>query len=237
MTKKNSIKVLIIDDNISILQYLKTLLQRFNFEIKTSSNGYEGLQDSAEFKPDIIFLDLMMPNIDGIKMLQLKKVLNDIKEIPVIVISANAGRHNVLAAIEAGADRVLAKPINVKQLKATVNELIGYDCFERNDSVELNEELENIKNKEHSELPEKFEELKIILTNAIIEREPKIITETASSLIDYAKTVSDKIVKELLTDLRNKEYHKPSDWMFAELLIKQISHEVSKLNKSNYVNK
>ncbi|MCB0752634.1 MAG: response regulator [Ignavibacteriae bacterium] len=236
MTKKNNIKELIIDDNISILQYLKTLLQRFNFEIKTSSNGYEGLQDSAEFKPDIIFLDLMMPNIDGIKMLQLKKVLNDIKEIPVIVISANAGRHNVLAAIEAGADRVLAKPINVKQLKATVNELIGYDCFERNDSVELNEELENIKNKEHSELPEKFEELKIILTNAIIEREPKIITETASSLIDYAKTVSDKIVKELLTDLRNKEYHKPSDWMFAELLIKQISHEVSKLNKSNYVN-
>ena len=236
MTKKNSIKVLIIDDNISILQYLKTLLQRFNFEIKTSSNGYEGLQDSAEFKPDIIFFFFFMPNIDGIKMLQLKKVLNDIKEIPVIVISANAGRHNVLAAIEAGADRVLAKPINVKQLKATVNELIGYDCFERNDSIGLREELENIKKEEYSELPEKFEELKIILTNAIIEREPKIIAETANSLIDYAKMDSDKTVKELLSDLRNKEYQKPSDWMFAELLIKQISHEVSKLNKSNYVN-
>ncbi len=122
---KNNIKVLIIDDNYSILQYLKTLLERYGFVVKTSSNGYEGIQNSAEFKPDIIFLDLMMPNIDGIKMLQLKKVLNDIKDIPVIVISANAGRNNVIAAIEAGADRVLAKPINIKQLKAAVNELLN----------------------------------------------------------------------------------------------------------------
>jgi CheY-like chemotaxis protein len=234
MTKKNKIKVLIIDDNFSILQYLKTLLGRYNFEIKTSTDGYEGLQDSAEFKPDIIFLDLMMPNIDGIKMLQLKKVLNDIKEIPVIVISANAGRNNVLAAIEAGADRVLAKPINVKQLKATVNELLGMECFE-NESKESEKFIET--NFKDSELVKKFEEYKDVILSAINNRDQQTLKESTTLLLDYADVSSNKVTRDLLNDLKNKDYQKPSDWMFAELLVKQIKHEINKLSSTNYINK
>ena len=63
MQKNNKTKVLIIDDNHSILEYLKTVLSRYHFQIKTSTDGLEGLHGVAEFKPDIIFLDLMMPNI------------------------------------------------------------------------------------------------------------------------------------------------------------------------------
>ena len=234
MVKKNNIKVLIIDDNYSILQYLKTLLGRYNFEIQTSSDGYEGLQNSAKFKPDIIFLDLMMPNIDGIKMLQLKNVLNDIKEIPVIVISANVGRNNVLSAIEAGADRVLAKPINVKQLKATVNELLGMDCFER--EIDREQIIDKVSN-DVSELTEKFEEYRELILNAINKRDQKIIKETAALLLEYAENNSNKNISDLLNDLKIKEYQKPSDWMFAELLMKQIKHELEKLNNLKFINK
>jgi len=234
MVKKNNIKVLIIDDNYSILQYLKTLLGRYNFEIQTSNDGYEGLENSAKFKPDIIFLDLMMPNIDGIKMLQLKKVLNDIKEIPVIVISANAGRNNVLAAIEAGADRVLAKPINVKQLKATVNELLGRECFEREivQKDNFDEKEDDI-----SELIEKFEEYRDIILDAINKRDQKALKEITNMLFEYSSKNSNKIIKDLLNDLKMKEYQKPSDWMFGELLVKQIKHELDKLNNSSFINK
>ncbi|MBK7104407.1 MAG: response regulator [Ignavibacteriae bacterium] len=233
---KNNVKVLIIDDNYSILQYLKTLLERYGFTVKTSTNGYEGLQDSAEFKPDIIFLDLMMPNIDGIKMLQLKKVLNDIKEIPVIVISANAGRNNVIAAIEAGADRVLAKPINIKQLKATVNELLNFECF----GTETENEYQNVlvqKNENELDFIEKFSEYKINLSEAIENREPKNLKNIVNVLIDFAGKSSRLIVKELLNDLSKKEFAKPSDWMFAELIIKQIEHELNKSNKQNLITK
>ena len=215
---KNNIKVLIIDDNYSILQYLKTLLERYGFVVKTSSNGYEGIQDSAEFKPDIIFLDLMMPNIDGIKMLQLKKVLNDIKDIPVIVISANAGRNNVIAAIEAGADRVLAKPINIKQLKAAVNELLNKECFDFENECELPIETKD----EKIEVFEKFEEYKSILENSIEGREPKVLKDTVKILRDYSNNEKQSMVKNLFNDLLQKEFQKPSDWMFAELIIKQI---------------
>lgn len=230
---KNNIKVLIIDDNYSILQYLKTLLERYGFVVKTSSNGYEGIQDSAEFKPDIIFLDLMMPNIDGIKMLQLKKVLNDIKDIPVIVISANAGRNNVIAAIEAGADRVLAKPINVKQLKAAVNELLNKECFDLQNEFELPIETKD----EKIEVFEKFEEYKSILENSIEGREPKVLKDTVKILRDYSNNEKQSMVKNLFNDLLQKEFQKPSDWMFAELIVKQISHELKKINNQNLITK
>ncbi len=231
---KNNLKVLIIDDNYSILQYLKTLLERYGFTVKTSTNGFDGLQESAEFKPDIIFLDLMMPNIDGIKMLQLKKVLNDIKEIPVIVISANAGRNNVIAAIEAGADRVLAKPINVKQLKATVNELLNMECFETENEFEI---APVQKNEKESDFLEKFNECKINLVEAIENREPNNLKDIVSLLINYANKNVKTIANDLLNDLSKKEFLKPSDWMFAELIIKQIDHELNKSNKQNLITK
>ncbi|MCB0730270.1 MAG: response regulator [Ignavibacteriae bacterium] len=220
MTKKNKIKVLIIDDNYSILEYLKTLLRRYNFEIKTSSDGYEGLQEVAEFKPDIIFLDLMMPNIDGLQMLQLKKVLNEIKDIPVIVISANAGRNNVLAAIEAGADRVLSKPINVKQLKSAVDELLGGSFFELVNNVNEIETDENI----NSELNEKFEEYKTSLIEAIKLRNAESIRKISVLLQNYCNENNN--IKDLLKIIEEKKYEKPSDWMFAEMKIKEIEQNI-----------
>jgi len=230
MLKKNKPKVLIIDDNYPILKYLKTVFERYQFEVKTSTNGYEGLQDAAEFRPDIIFLDLMMPNIDGIKMLQLKKVLNDIKDIPVIVISANAGRNNVLAAIEAGADRVLAKPVNVKQLKAAVDELIGGKNFEI-DNESIVEETETGDNKDEviSVFNEKFDEHKNTLLEAVNNRNSKSVKNIVVMLKEYCKGNFTSEIVLILDEMINKEFTKPSDWMHIEMKIKQIEKELKQL--------
>lgn len=229
MIKKTKTKVLIIDDNYSILEYLKTLLSRYDFQIKTSSNGYEGLQDVAEFKPDIIFLDLMMPNIDGIQMLQLKKVLNDIKDIPVIVISANAGRNNVMAAIEAGADRVLSKPINIKQLKSSVNEVLGGDFFETKQSDTNNDHNYSGEKLTNTVLRDKFEEFKEVLVDAIKNRDSSSIKRISSLLQDYAKDIKNIENNILLKEINQKEYIKPSDWMFAEMKVKELEHNLKEL--------
>lgn len=102
------IKILVVDDSDVILNLFKEIFGSNSYEVITCSDGLEGIQKAAEEKPDIIFLDLMMPNFDGIKMLQVKKVLKDIQDIPTVVISANTARPNVLAAIEAGADKVVS---------------------------------------------------------------------------------------------------------------------------------
>ena len=229
MIKKTRTKVLIIDDNYSILEYLKTILSRYNFEIKTSSNGYEGLTEVAEFKPDIIFLDLMMPNIDGIQMLQLKKVLNDIKDIPVIVISANAGRNNVMAAIEAGADRVLSKPINVKQLKSAVDEVLGGNYFESKVITNPKGSHNVIDESDNTVLKEKFGEFREDLISAIKNRDSASIKRIAQVLIDHAKDITNIENYNLLKELDDKEYQKPSDWMFAELKIKELAQNLKEL--------
>ncbi len=231
--QKDKIKVLIIDDNDSILQYLKTFLERYMFEVRTSSDGYEGIQYSAEFKPDIIFLDLMMPNIDGLKMLQLKKVLNDIKDIPVIVISANTARKNVLAAIENGADRVLSKPINTKQLKATVDELLGGKNFEVKNTAKIEPSNEEIRQKKKSveSFFESFEDKKNQFEKAINKRDAGTIKLIAKYFLSTGKEINSDRIISISEDLTNKVYQKPSDWMYADVKIKQISQIVKEIKR------
>jgi len=224
MNKLRKTKVLIIDDNISILEYLKTVLNKYNFEISTSTNGYDGLQEVAKFKPDIVFLDLMMPNLDGLQLLQLKKVLIDIKDIPVIVISANAGRNNVIAAMEAGADRVLAKPINLKQLKSFVDELLGGSYFEA--VVTSNEESANkIPETMLNTFIEKFEEYKDLLIDALHDRKSEDVIEIVNMLKEYSKECGNSQIR-ILHELSNQEFSKPSDWMFAEIKIKELDNSL-----------
>ena len=224
MIKGKKTKILIIDDNHSILDYLKTFLVRYNFDIKTCTNGYDGLQEVAEYKPDIVFLDLMMPNLDGLQVLQLKKVLKDIRDIPVIVISANAGRKNVLAAIEAGADKVLAKPIDLKQLKSSINELLEESFF---DEILDNPEIP-YPQKDCSGLNsfyEKFNEYKDSLVEAIRNRDPESVKGILKMLQEYSKECSNQEMR-ILFELGRLEYSKPSDWMLAEIKISEIEQSV-----------
>lgn len=127
----NKIKVLVVDDSDIIRHALKTFFEDYNFDVITCHDGLEGVQKAAEFKPNLIFLDLMMPNFDGIKMLQVIKVLDNLKNIPVIVISANTDKRNVMAAIEAGANRVLSKPLQKEMIIKYVNEILGSETLSK----------------------------------------------------------------------------------------------------------
>ena len=106
-TNNQIIKILVVDDSDIIRQSLKTFFRDYNIEVITCHDGLEGIQETIEHKPSLIFLDLMMPNFDGVKMLQVLKVLDDLKTIPVIVISGNTNKRNVITSIEVGGDRVI----------------------------------------------------------------------------------------------------------------------------------
>lgn len=131
MEQNNKVRVLVVDDSDIIRHALKTFFEDYNLDVLTCHDGLEGVQKASEYKPDIIFLDLMMPNFDGLRMLQVIKVLDNIKNIPVIVISANTDRKNVLAAIEAGASRVLSKPLQKEVIIKYVNEILGDETLSK----------------------------------------------------------------------------------------------------------
>ena len=70
-----TIRILVIDDSVLIQKALRSFLEELDIEVITCNNGLEGIQYAIETKPRLIFLDLLMPNLDGIKMLQVKQIL------------------------------------------------------------------------------------------------------------------------------------------------------------------
>jgi len=124
---EEKLTILVVDDSDMIRSSLKIFFSDYNIKVITSNDGLDGIQQAVKYKPSLIFLDLMMPSFDGIKMLQVVKVLDDIKLIPVIVISGNTNRTNVIASLEAGAERVISKPLKKAVLLKNINEILGGD--------------------------------------------------------------------------------------------------------------
>ena len=124
---KSKIKILIVDDSNVIRHSLRSFFEEHRFEVITCDDGMEGIQKSIEHRPDLIFLDLLMPNVDGVKMLQVLKMIDTLKNIPVIIISGNTNRTNVLTVIEAGADRIISKPLKKEVIVKNMIELLGED--------------------------------------------------------------------------------------------------------------
>ena len=116
MMHDKKITILVVDDSDIIRQTLAKYFEDYVVEVVSCLDGLEGIQKALQHIPDLIFLDLMMPNLDGVKMLKVIKVIDDLKNIPVIVISGNTSKANVLLAMESGADKVIPKPL--QRLKA-----------------------------------------------------------------------------------------------------------------------
>ncbi|WP_337865662.1 response regulator [Ignavibacterium sp.] len=131
------LNILIVDDSDLTRSSLTKLFSDYECNIITSIDGLDGIQKSLTSKPDIILLDILMPNLDGIKMLQVIKIIDELKKIPVIVISGNSNRTNLFACLEAGADKVITKPIDEESLINSIEELTKRKLKSKSNSKEM----------------------------------------------------------------------------------------------------
>jgi two-component system KDP operon response regulator KdpE len=115
-----TIKILAIDDDTAMTELLTLLLQSHDFEIATANSGQEGIKLIPQIKPDIILLDLMMPNMDGWDTC---KKIRAFSNIPIIVLSALNNPGMVASALDAGADDYLIKPVPSSLLVAHIKTL------------------------------------------------------------------------------------------------------------------
>lgn len=143
MLNGKNLKILVVDDSDVIQNSIKEYFAEYDLEIITCADGLEGIKNVIELRPNIILLDLMMPNLDGLKMLQVIKIIEDVKYIPVIVISGNTSRTNVMSSLEAGADKVLSKPLRKQDLIANVQEVLGLHLVSNTSGSKRNIELED----------------------------------------------------------------------------------------------
>jgi two-component system, OmpR family, KDP operon response regulator KdpE len=109
--------ILVIEDEPPLQKFLKAALESQNYRVIESTTGKDGLMQAASHTPDLIILDLGLPDIDG---LQVARQLREWSKIPIIIVSARGKEQDKVVALDAGADDYLTKPFGVGELLARV---------------------------------------------------------------------------------------------------------------------
>ncbi len=112
-------KILLIDDEVDILEFLKYNLEKENFEVLVSTNGKDGLKKISQ-NPDLIVLDIMMPEMDGFEIYQQIKNDKNSQDIPIIFLTAKSGETDEIKGLDLGASDYIQKPISPKKLIARI---------------------------------------------------------------------------------------------------------------------
>lgn len=108
--------VLVIDDVPLNLLLVEKMLGRYKFAVKSAGGGQQGLDMIAEQKPDVVLLDLMMPNIDGYEVLRRLRSNSETKYLPVIILSALNSDADIIKGFKVGANDFVTKPIIMDKL-------------------------------------------------------------------------------------------------------------------------
>ena len=116
----NTKKVLVVDDDPGMRELLQSILATEGVEVFTAIDGEDGIQKAFELKPDLILLDVGMPNVDGLTFCNVIQTISDTQKIPIIIITGQTNRNRVPACLKAGADDFLAKPLQIDELLACV---------------------------------------------------------------------------------------------------------------------
>lgn len=117
-------KILVVDDEDRNLRLMKLLLTSFGYDVLTASNGEEALEKVHDIPPDVILLDIMMPQIDGFEVARQLKKEEETKIIPIVMVTALNEVEDRVKALEAGADDFLNKPVDKTELRARVQSLV-----------------------------------------------------------------------------------------------------------------
>ncbi len=117
------LKVLCVEDSKFILKQLTVFLSKIFKEVYSSSDGLDGMEKYKQYKPDIVFTDLTMPNMDGFEMIKKLREINP--EVKIIIISAHSDTSNILEAINIGIFNFIAKPIDKSLLQDAIYNVIN----------------------------------------------------------------------------------------------------------------
>jgi DNA-binding response OmpR family regulator len=114
-------KVLLVDDEATVVETLGYNLRRAGFQVLTAADGLEALKQAEAGRPDIIILDLMLPELDGLSVC---RHLRQVSDVPILMLTARAGEMDKIVGLESGADDYMTKPFSLGELQARIRALL-----------------------------------------------------------------------------------------------------------------
>lgn len=114
-------KILIVEDDVKTANLLRLYLRQAGYQTEMANDGYTGLDMARKLKPDLVILDLMLPNLDGLDICRLLRLESS---MPIIMLTAKSTEEDVLRGLELGADDYIAKPFSPREVVARVKTVL-----------------------------------------------------------------------------------------------------------------
>ena len=119
--------IMVVDDHPDLVDILRITLESKGFNVRCAYSGPQLFADLDEHKPDLIILDIMMPQMDGLKVLTRLRENSDTASIPVILLTAKVWQEDIFEGYKTGADYYITKPFTSTQVLEGINLLLGGD--------------------------------------------------------------------------------------------------------------
>ena len=164
-------RILVVDDEAPIRRYLRAALSAQGFAIFEAANGQEALNAVITDRPDIIILDLGLPDIDGIEV---TRQLREWSQIPIIILSVREAEQDKIAALDAGADDYLTKPFGTGELMARMRVVMRRQSSTPDEPIlqvdelrmDLSRRVVSVRDNEISLTPTEYDILRLLMLNA-----------------------------------------------------------------------
>ncbi|OGB62304.1 MAG: DNA-binding response regulator [Caldithrix sp. RBG_13_44_9] len=212
---KSNLRLLIVDDEKSIRKFLTVSLTSYGYQVSEAVNGKEALESITTFRPDVIILDLGLPDMDGIKVIE---NIRKYSQIPVIILSVRDEQQDKIEALDKGADDYLTKPFGIDELHARLRAVLRRTIRVEETPVfkigklkiDLAKRIVQL-NKNKIELsPTEYDLLKILVLNAGKVMTHKQILKNVWNINPDEYEGSDHLLRVTISNLRNKLEPDPS---------------------------
>ncbi|MEP0712107.1 response regulator transcription factor [Algoriphagus sp.] len=137
MSEKQKIKVLVVDDEPDIVEILKYNLEKEGYEVATAEDGIKAVKKASKFLPDVILLDIMMPNQDGVETCLQIRQIPELKNTFIIFLTARMEEYSEVAAFDVGADDYITKPIKPRALMSRISALFRRESKKEQDQSQV----------------------------------------------------------------------------------------------------
>lgn len=205
-------RILVIDDEAAIRRFLHSALSSEEFLLHEAESGHGGLSAAASFRPDVILLDLGLPDMDGIEVISR---IREWSQVPIIILSVREREDDKVAALDAGADDYLTKPFGVGELLARIRASMRRSLSQTTEPVFTSGDLlvdftlrrVSANGADIQLTPTEYDLLRLLITHA-----GKVLTHShiLKQIWGIAYQEQPQVLRVTISNLRKKIEHDPS---------------------------